>query len=262
MKIAKIFMLIAGLSATLSAAELPQIIAHRGGSMEQAENTISAMKNSYEKGMREFEFDVFLTTDKRVVLLHDSTLDRTTTGTGRISDKSSAELADVKIKKNGEALPYLEDVIEFLKTYTNTRVHVEIKSERDRPDRPEEIAKIAFAMFKENKIDSDRIIFVSFDHRPLKAIKALDPSWKVCIMKDVGDAQLLKDAKEIGAEWLSLNIDFATRAFIREAHQAGLKTTVWTVHNDMDAQLVMALGSDSVNTDIPAAQLEKKTARP
>ena len=244
------------------AAELPQAVAHRGGAREQVENTISALKNSYDKGVRGFEIDIYLTTDKRVVLFHDSTMDRLTTGTGRIADKSSTDLASVTMKKNGEALPYLEDVVTFLKTRPDAYIQVEIKSEKDRPDAPEEIARLALEIFKKGGIGQEQIIFISFDQRPLKTIKSLDTAWRTCVVKGVADAQLIADAKAIGAEWLSVNIDHVTRAFIRDAHKAGLKTTVWTVQNDADARLVMALGSDCVTTDIPTAQLEQKTARP
>jgi glycerophosphoryl diester phosphodiesterase len=249
-------------AAAAAAAELPQAVAHRGGSKEQVENTISALKNSYDKGVRGFEIDIYLTTDKRVVLFHDAKLERMTTGTGRVSDKSSAELAGVKMKQNGEALPYLEDVVAFLRERPDAYVQVEIKSEKDKPDAPVECARLALDILKKSGIKREQIIFISFDQNPLKELKKLDPSWRTCIVKTVADKQLIADAQAIGAEWLSVNIDNVTRAFIRDARKAGIKTTVWTVRDDADARLVMALGSDCATTDIPAAQLGQKTARP
>ncbi|MDD4019101.1 MAG: glycerophosphodiester phosphodiesterase family protein [Kiritimatiellae bacterium] len=59
-----------------------------------------------------------------------------------------------------------------------------------------------------------------------------------------------------------MKLNHLYRAFVRDAHKAGLKVTAWTVGQAEDAQLVIALGTDYVTTDIPAAQLEQKSARP
>ena len=63
-------------------SEFPRIIAHRGASSLAPENTIAAFSKAMEVGARWFEFDVDITGDGSLIVIHDDTLDRTTTGSG------------------------------------------------------------------------------------------------------------------------------------------------------------------------------------
>lgn len=71
---------------------LPAIIAHRGGSSEAPENTLAAFRMAKENGAYGVEFDVDFTKDGRAVVIHDSTVDRTTDGTGLVSEFSFEEI--------------------------------------------------------------------------------------------------------------------------------------------------------------------------
>ena len=64
----------------------PLVIAHRGGSLEAPENTLAALSHGIASGADWQEFDVHLTRDDEVVVIHDDTLDRTTGGHGRVED--------------------------------------------------------------------------------------------------------------------------------------------------------------------------------
>ena len=63
-------------------SEFPRIFAHRGASSLAPENTIAAFAKAMEVGARWFEFDVDITGDGSLIVIHDDTLDRTTTGSG------------------------------------------------------------------------------------------------------------------------------------------------------------------------------------
>lgn len=247
--------------AGIVSAEVPQIIAHRGGSKEQDQNTLAALQNSYAKGVRGFEIDVRLTKDRRIVLMHDDTIEKLTTGKGRVEDLTAAELAQVRTKKSGQPLPYLEEVFDFLKDKEGAFIQVEIKCKGYSRSNVREMCRLLAAMAKE-RIDPAKVIFISFEPGPLKKIKALNPSQQTCLVSDKVDADLIKAAKKIKAESLSVQLNNLCRSFVKDAHQAGLKLTAWTVQSEADAQLAMLMGTDYVTTDIPAAQLERKSARP
>ena len=255
--------MIAGVSALAmaAAAGVPQIIAHRGGSVEQDENTLGAIKNSYAKGVRGFEIDVRLTKDRRIVLLHDDTLERTTNGKGRVETMTAEELAPVRTKKSGEPLPYLEDIFDFLKDKAGTSLQVEIKcgkyAEADRSAMCEIMTKQVA-----ERIDPSKVVFICFETNALHTIKALNPKQQTCLVSSKVNPDLIKAAQAVGAEYLSVQLDSLYRAFVKDAHKAGLKLTAWTVKKPEDAQLAILLGTDFVTTDIPAAQLEQKSARP
>ena len=71
------------------------ICAHRGASTTHPENTVAALKEAIRLGVHMIEFDVALTKDKKLVLMHDSTLDRTTNGSGAVSDFTLAQLKEL-----------------------------------------------------------------------------------------------------------------------------------------------------------------------
>jgi glycerophosphoryl diester phosphodiesterase len=95
----------------------PPIIAHRGASAYAPENTIAAFLKAYELGVRWVEFDIMLTADNQAVVIHDETLDRTTNGTGLISECTYDQIktldAGIKFgpKFANQKIPLLEEVI-------------------------------------------------------------------------------------------------------------------------------------------------------
>ncbi len=102
----------------------PLISAHRGGArIGYPENCIATFENTLIYTPSIFEVDPRLTKDSVVVLLHDETLDRTTTGKGKLSDYTWEELKDIKLKDvNGHVTPYglplLDEALEWCKGKT------------------------------------------------------------------------------------------------------------------------------------------------
>ena len=96
----------------------PAIIAHRGDKTHAPENTMAAFKMAAENGADAIEFDVKLTADGRVIVLHDQTVNRTTNGTGRISQLPFAAVRELDAgawfseKFRGERIPTLDEVFE------------------------------------------------------------------------------------------------------------------------------------------------------
>ena len=72
--------------------EHPIILAHRGGSQTAPENSIIAFKKAAELGVHGFEIDIRLTKDEEIIVFHDEFIDRTTNGSGRVSDMTLSEL--------------------------------------------------------------------------------------------------------------------------------------------------------------------------
>ena len=68
------------------------ICAHRGASVSHPENTLPAFAEAIRLGVHQIEFDVYLTKDKQCVVIHDGTFDRTTNGSGKVSELTLAEI--------------------------------------------------------------------------------------------------------------------------------------------------------------------------
>jgi len=247
--------------ALAGSAEVPRIIAHRGGSKEQDQNTLAALRNSYAKGVRGFEIDVRLTQDRRIVLMHDDTIEKLTTGKGRVENLTSGEIAPVRTRTSGQPLPYLEEVLDFLKGAPDSFIQIELKCGKYREADRTALCEGAVKMVADRGL-ADRVVFICFEPKALKKVKELSPRQATCLVSDKVGPQLIKTARAVGAEYLSVQLNNLYRLFVKDAHKAGLKVTAWTVGSEEDARLAIAMGTDYVTTDIPAAQLEQKTARP
>ncbi|MFN2146831.1 MAG: glycerophosphodiester phosphodiesterase, partial [Anaerolineales bacterium] len=99
-------------------SQAPLVIAHRGASAFAPENTLSAFTLAVKQGADAIELDAKLTADGRVVVYHDLTLDRTTSGKGKLAEKSLAELKRLDAGSfmgqefRGERIPTLDEVFE------------------------------------------------------------------------------------------------------------------------------------------------------
>ena len=90
----------------------PIVFAHRGGSEEAPENTMSAFAYAYEAGIRHVETDAHVTADGTVVMCHDETVDRCYDGVGAISEMTWRELSKLCHRDSGEQMPLLAQVLE------------------------------------------------------------------------------------------------------------------------------------------------------
>lgn len=109
------------------------VAAHRGWSGKYPENTVEAFRAALELGVDQIETDVHLTRDGELVLIHDDTLDRTTNGTGRVSDYTLAELKalDAGSWKGAEfagcRIPTLRELMELVKDHPTMTLDIELK---------------------------------------------------------------------------------------------------------------------------------------
>ena len=109
------------------------VAAHRGWCAAYPENTMLAFKKALEVGVDQIETDVRITADGELVLIHDATVDRTTNGTGKVCEKTLAELRelDAGIKKGeefaGEKIPTFIEFMELVKDHPTLTLDLELK---------------------------------------------------------------------------------------------------------------------------------------
>ncbi len=229
------------------------VFAHRGGRFEFEENTLTAFKNSYEKGLRGFETDVRLSKDGQFFILHDDNLNRTTTSEGHVEHKTADELRQVKTK-GGNSLPAIVDLLDYL---SDKPVYLELEMKTSNkelyPDECiEEYASKLLELVKAKTPKGAKYVFTSFDERPLKAIRRLDPTVEMLFITSDGcTPENVQKTKSIGAQRLGCNVNKTTRDQVRAAHKAGILVSLWPGLSIEDYQLGFALGADSLCTDIP-----------
>lgn len=106
---------------------LPLVIAHRGASAYQPENTLAAFALAIQQGAQIIELDLHASRDNQVVVIHDETLDHTTNLTGRVDQLTLAEIKQADAG-NGERVPTLDETLDL--TLGKVRLYLEIKDAR------------------------------------------------------------------------------------------------------------------------------------
>ena len=128
-KIFKTLVLAVSLATSFTAFAQDQeirLFSHRGGRLEHDENTMYAFEKSYEAGYRGYETDIRLTSDGKLVLFHDNSLDRCTNATGSIEEKTMKEVAAIRTKE-GRPLCTLQEFVDFFKNKHNDDLYIEFE---------------------------------------------------------------------------------------------------------------------------------------
>jgi glycerophosphoryl diester phosphodiesterase len=233
----------------------PFHFAHRGGAHEFEENTLFAFKSSYEKGIRGYELDVRLTKDGALVVLHDDSLDRTHHGSGPVEHMNADEAMKIRSKKQNEPLLFLDTLLDYLKDKPGMYVEFEMKTSNKElyPDS----AITGYAAKLHQKVTAfvpqgSTYIFTSFDQRPLKAIKQIDPNADIMLIRGGPlTPELMEAAKAIGSKRIAAKMEGTTRLAVKEAQKQGFIVTGWPGHNLKDYFLGLGLGVDAICSDVP-----------
>jgi glycerophosphoryl diester phosphodiesterase len=223
-----------------------KILAHRGGAGLEPENTIRAFKRALDLGVDLIEFDVRLTKDKKLVVIHDEKVDRTTNGRGYVRDLTLDEIRKLNIAEN-EKIPTLEEVINLLKTEKPIIV-IEIKE-------PETTEKILKAI--KNKRLENKVLIVSFWPDVLKKIKEIAPKIKTGILIGKGPVDAVSMVKDLKADFFCPRFDLIDKKTVENCHQNNIKINVWTVNKPEDIEKMIKSGVDIISSDYPNLVLEK-----
>ena len=238
-------------AATLCAQT--RMLAHRGGKAEQDENTLAAFKATYAAGCHGFETDIHITADGKYVIMHDGLLDRTTNGSGRIEQLSSAYIRTVTTK-GGEPIPFLEDLLDFFKDCEGLYVEFEMKTNQEYY--PEELlhkyCEDVYAMVTAAKPKDALFVFTSFDPRPLLYLRANHPDAEVMYITGKPCSHETVDlCKALGISRLAATVNASSRESVKYAHQNGLLVSLWPGEKCADSHMAFLMGSDYLCTDIP-----------
>lgn len=217
-----------------------EIIGHRGVPALEPENTILGFRRALVMGAQQLEFDVRLTKDSVPVVIHDSTLRRTTNGRGRISKMKYEEIKNFDAGK-GEGIPSLEEV---LNQFGNrTYLHIDIKY-RVSPHRI--VSLIAKAGLERN------VCISSFSHKALRAVKRANPHIATAALMRKKRRRLVSYLHTLGADALHIPYKRCTASLVNALHAGGLKVRVWAVPNDVSAMKhLLALKVDGMIVDRP-----------
>ncbi|WP_437203966.1 glycerophosphodiester phosphodiesterase [Planctomicrobium sp. SH664] len=244
-------------AATPASAQTRGLVyAHRGGAAEFEENTLAAFQGSYERGLRGFETDIRMTKDGELVILHDDKLDRTHLATGPVEQKTAAELRSIT-SKGGQPVLMLDDLFTFLADKPGIYLELEMKT-RNRDlypdDRLEEYCRKLHAAVQARQPEGSFYLCTSFDERPLKLLKQIDPNADLLLIRSAPcSKEFVQRAQELGIKRIGCVMEGTSRANVREAQKAGMWVNGWPGRTLQDYHLAVGLGFDGICTDIPVA---------
>ena len=240
-----------------------QIIAHRGGESLGSENTLACIRHGLAGGADMIEIDIHLTKDNYIVICHDTSVNRTTNGSGEIRDMTLAELRKLRIVDNAgnltdELIPTLAEVLDLVKD--QAKLLVEIKQAGDRYDGLELLLMNQLKAFG----DYSWVIIQSFNDSVLEKIHALNPEqrleklfvFKVPGLPIIFDVSFNSFSYEKYSYISSFNINYTsvTTQLVEEIHAQGKEVKIWTVK---DPDSTPDLPVDGVITSSPELWTKK-----
>lgn len=227
---------------------------HRGGRMEHDENTMEAFQASYKAGYRGFEVDIRMTSDGELVVTHDSTLDRTTNGTGTVEKTTAADIRKLRTKK-GNKLIFIDELLAFLKDIDGLYVEFELKTSPKElyPEArlQEYCDKLYKAVMASRPADAE-YVFTSSDYRGLRYLQQKYPGVDLLMIssKPCND-ETIDLALALGITRIGCTMDGTSRKAVKKAHEKGLTVSLWPGYTPEDFMLGAYLGADFMCTDIP-----------
>lgn len=229
------------------------IVAHRGWSGAAPENTMAAFELALKEPAIDYiELDVHLSADGVPVVIHDHTLNRTTSGQGPVREASHAELARLDAGSwyapefAGERIPTLAEVLELCKGRMRLAVELKTMGELNRGLEEKVVSLIQqYGM-------QDEVVLSSFDHDSMKLAHELDPSITTGLILLGKPTLLLEQLAFTGATSLSIHYGFATPELLAQMAEAGIDIGVWTVDDpEQLAQLVARYPDLRITTNYP-----------
>ena len=232
-----------------------RVFAHRGYSGKYPENTMEAFRGAFAAGADGIELDVQLSKDGQLVIIHDETLDRTTTGKGYVKDYTLSELKQLDASGklfSGLQLPSFEEYCEWVKN-TPLITNIELKTSIVYY---EEIEEKTAEMVKAFRLE-DRVIFSSFNHLSIVRMKQLLPECPVGALVEHDD---LRNAgyycSKFGFEYYHPDGSLFTKENAENCCEHGVGVNVWTVNDLKMFENMTDWGVDGVITNYPKVLAE------
>jgi glycerophosphoryl diester phosphodiesterase len=237
--------------------QTPVVVAHRGDTAHAPENTLSAFKRAADKGADAIEFDLKLTADGQVIVLHDQTVDRTTNGTGNVAKLPLAALRELDAgmqfpgQFSRERIPRLDEVFEMV----GKRVYLNIELTNYSTPSDALVPKVAELVKKHGM--QNRVFFSSFFARNLQKIRLLLPEVPRGLLTLPGLLGFWGRTFGWRADFAALNpyMSDVNDRLVYRVHRAGKRVNVWTVTTETDIKRMIGLGVDGIITDDPALAL-------
>jgi glycerophosphoryl diester phosphodiesterase len=244
----------------------PRLFGHRGAAGVAPENTMVSFAVAAALGAAYLELDVRATKDGTVVVLHDPTLERTTDGTGRVSDRDWEEVSALDAgyrfgwdgshfpyRGQGVRIPTLESV---LRAFPDRRFNIEIKQ-----GTPSIVSSVVELLDRAGA--EDRTLLAAEDDSIMREIRAAAGA-RIDSGISAGEASEFVDrasrddwrgyvppGRALQVPAFYAGIEVVSAASVAAAHRFGIEVHVWTVNERAEVDRLLDLGVDGIMSDLP-----------
>jgi glycerophosphoryl diester phosphodiesterase len=237
-----------------------EIIGHRGAAYDAPENTLAAVRTGWEQGADAVEFDIYLSKDGKIVVIHDQDSKRVAGVDKSVVEQTLDELRKLDVGKwkgpkfAGERIPILTEILKTVPT--SKRVFIEVKCGQEIV--PELKRALAAA-----KLKPEQTAVISFSADVVAAVKKERPELKAYWLVSLGTPEkrpkklptpdeVVAKARRINADGLDLSADpVLTPQYVKAATAARLPVYVWTVNDPALARQMIEAGVVGITTDRP-----------
>ncbi|WP_019552570.1 glycerophosphodiester phosphodiesterase [Propionispira raffinosivorans] len=234
----------------------PQVWAHRGASgwdtQYAPENTMKAFQKAWDMKADGIEFDVQLTQDGEIVIVHDERIDRVSDQHGWVKDFSLQELKQMNFGQvhpeyGFTEIPTLTELFYWMQNNKLT-MNIELKT-----------GLIYYPCLEEKTLElvrqfglENRVLYSSFNHYSLKRIKEINPQAEIGLLCGEDFIDIPHYPANLQATAIHPPVSIAKKTgFIEKCHVAGLSVNVWTVDVKTDMKWMCEAGVDAIFTDCP-----------
>lgn len=237
------------LISTICSAET-FVCAHRGDAKNAPENTLPAFKSAIKKGVQMIEFDVRMTRDGHLVIMHDEKVDRTTNGKGRVQDLLSEEIYKLDAGKwfnetfTGTKVPTLYEVMNIIPYGILCNVHVY---------GDEFVTEVVATTLKETG-QLGRCFITCNNEKQVEAVRRKVPEMKICLLPEK-----LEKRRDFIERGIRLNVSYVQVSFIQGldnlnedielAHKHGIKVNFFSAQDPETIKKLAEAKVDYILTD-------------
>jgi len=224
--------------------ELPPLIGHRGAAAQAPENTLLSFKKAAGLGARWVEPDAHLTRDGSLAVIHDSTLNRTTNGRGKVLETPDLVLAGLDAGQ-GEPVPLLSHLLQLARQLS-LGINIELKGEKGQAEATVD------ALARALDGHTGPVLLSSFNNDMMDEAKRTLPH----VPRGVLFSRLPKNwrnrAQELQAVSVHLSDRHVKQATIETIKASGFACAVYTVNDPDRAKTLWSWGVDAIFSDLPS----------
>ena len=238
-----------------------EVQAHRGASAIAPENTIAAFRAAAEAGAKWVELDVALSADGTLVVIHDDSVDRTSSGKGSLGDLTHAQIAALDggswfdPRFSGERIPTLAETIAALGEF-GLSANVEIKQHKHHKSLDQLVQAVQADISRRSA--ATEIMISSFDAECLKAMHKLEPALEMAMLWGPVPEDWERQLAAIPATTIHMHYKAVCIGLLERTKERGIKVRAWTCNDPLEVVSFWNAGLTGVITDNPAIFLAQE----